>query len=61
MIFFKKKKPSAPQPEPPAPKKVKPAIERPSLERPPAAQRAPEGRILTAEGWRRKMEKKARK
>ena len=60
MIFFRKKKPEPP-PKPAAPKKAQPSA--PVKE--PKAVRSLESvvhtRVLTAEGWRRSMEKKVPK
>jgi hypothetical protein len=73
MIFFRKKKPEAPSPKPAKPEPVKAVPVKPAKKPEPAVALAPEPktiktlqeiahtRVLTAEGWRRSMEKKVQK
>jgi len=77
MIFFRKKKPEAPPPKPAKPEPAKqdkaaaaPVKPAKKPEPPPAApepktfkslQEIAHTRVLTAEGWRRSMEKKVQK
>jgi hypothetical protein len=73
MIFFRKKKPEAPPPKPAKPEPVKAAPIKPAKKPEPTVALAPETkthkslqeiahtRVLTAEGWRRFMEKKVLK
>jgi hypothetical protein len=60
MIFFRKKKPAPPaKPVKPAKKSEPPAAPEPKTVK--SLQEIAHTRVLTAEGWRRSMEKKIKK
>lgn len=58
MIFFRKKKPTTPQAEPVKSETELPKKKEAAAPMPKSLQEIAHTRVLTAEGWRRSMEKK---